>query len=255
MAARSDGRPWLPALKQRNWKPRNLRWRSALVGPPEGFSWPATGLGALVPGPEVGRNCRLPCWLGARLSWAAKANLAAPMPTWLRRARPSVPQSASPPMAVLPIPAWLRSILCRGGIGGPGRVPRWHRSFPMAQNPGQSGGTPRAGKRKCGGLSRRRHRLFSDVEECGAACHMGEQEAALREQVEQVRRFWALRQRKYTAGSADFLVGHQPRRALMTRATKLYESAARGWPAVASCQGPLGGGFASDAPERQSDRQ
>jgi NodT family efflux transporter outer membrane factor (OMF) lipoprotein len=85
---------------------------------------------------------------------------------------------------------------------------------------------------------------FSDVENAlGSFAHLTAQEAALREQVTQAEKVLAAAQRKYLAGSADFLVVTDAQRALYTARDQLSDIRRARLAASVALFKALGGGF------------
>lgn len=85
---------------------------------------------------------------------------------------------------------------------------------------------------------------FSDVENAlGSFAHLTAQEAALREQVTQAEKVLTAAQRKYVAGSADFLVVTDAQRALYTARDQLSDIRRARLAASVALFKALGGGF------------
>lgn len=89
---------------------------------------------------------------------------------------------------------------------------------------------------------------FSDVENAlGSFAHLGAQETALREQVAEAEKVLRSAQRKYLAGSADFLVVTDAQRALYTARDQLSDMRRARLAASVALFKALGGGFNSAA--------
>ena len=240
----------LPALEQQELEARNAL--AILLGrPPEGFTVDGRkpgcagaagrGAGAAVRAVDAASRYRRPprpIWL------AAHADLAAARTAYSSRHHPDR--------------QWRRGL---SGAGGGDRHLARHRPggrrrrrpganhFRRRQDPRKDRGKPGAGGRIAGGLSRRGDRVFLRCRECAWAVLpiWRAQEAALREQVTQAEKVLNAAQRKYLAGSADFLVVTDAQRALYTARDQLSDIRRARLAASVALFKAMGGGFVAPA--------
>ena len=251
-AAMAAQQALLPALEQQELEARNAL--AILLGrPPEGFSVTGDGLGALLP-PAVAPGLpsalltRRPDIITAEANLVgAHADLAAARTAFF----PTISLTANGGIAYPALAAAIDTLPGIGLAAGAGAALA-QIIFDGGRTQGKIDETKAREEELLAAYRAAVIASFSDVENAlGSFAHLGDQEAALREQVEQAQKVLGAAQRKYIAGSADFLVVTDAQRALYTARDQLSDIRRARLAASVALFKALGGGFASDAPERQ----
>ena len=234
----------LPALEQQELEARDAL--AILLGrPPEGFSVNGNGLGALLP-PAVAPGLtsellrRRPDIATAEANLkGAHADLAAARAAFF----PSITLTASGGVAY-PALAAAVATLPGTGLALAGGVNIVQTIFDGGRLEGRVEETRSREEELLAAYRASVISSFSDVENAlGSFAHLTAQEAALREQVIQAEKVLASAQRKYLAGSADFLVVTDAQRALYTARDQLSDIRRARLAASVALFKALGGGF------------
>ena len=238
----------VPALEQQELEARNAL--AILLGrPPEGFTVTGDGLGQLAP-PAVAPG--LPSALLARRPdvMTAEANLTAAHAD-LAAARaaffPSISLTANGGVAYPALAAAIDTLPGVGLAAGVGAALA-QTIFDGGKTQGRVDETRAREEELLAAYRAAVIASFSDVENAlGSFAHLGEQEAALREQVVQAEKVLGAAQRKYSAGYADFLVVTDAQRALYAARDQLSDIRRARLAASVALFKAMGGGFDSKA--------
>jgi NodT family efflux transporter outer membrane factor (OMF) lipoprotein len=234
----------LPPLEQQELEARNAL--AILLGrPPEGFAVTGDGLGALVP-PAVAPG--LPSELLARRPdiimaeanlVGAHADLAAARTAFF----PTISLTANGGIAYPALAAAIDTLPGFGLAAGAGAALA-QVIFDGGRTQGKIDETRAREEELLAAYRTAVIASFSDVENAlGSFAHLGAQEAALREQVTQAEKVLSAAQRKYLAGSADFLVVTDAQRALYMARDQLADIRRARLAASVALFKALGGGF------------
>ena len=234
----------LPPLEQQELEARNAL--AILLGrPPEGFTVTGDNLGALAP-PAVAPG--LPSLLLARRPdiIAAEANLAGAHAD-LAAARtaffPSISLTANGGVAYPALAAAIDTLPGVGLAAGAGAALA-QVIFDGGQTQAKIDETKAREEELLAAYRAAVIAAFLDVENAlGSFAHLGAQEAALREQVTQAEKVLHAAQRKYLAGSADFLVVTDAQRALYAARDQLSDIRRARLAASVALFKAMGGGF------------
>jgi len=234
----------LPPLEQQDLEARYAL--AILLGrPPEGFTVTGDNLGALAP-PAVAPG--LPSLLLARRPdiIAAEANLAGAHAD-LAAARtaffPSISLTANGGVAYPALAAAIDTLPGVGLAAGAGAALA-QVIFDGGQTQAKIDETKAREEELLAAYRAAVIAAFLDVENAlGSFAHLGAQEAALREQVTQAEKVLHAAQRKYLAGSADFLVVTDAQRALYAARDQLSDIRRARLAASVALFKAMGGGF------------
>jgi NodT family efflux transporter outer membrane factor (OMF) lipoprotein len=238
----------LPALQQQELETRNAL--AILLGkPPEGFTVSGDGLVALAP-PAVAPGltsellARRPDIAAAEANLkGAHADLAAARAAFF----PSISLTASGGAAYPALGAVVNT-LPGTGLALLGTASIIQTIFDGGQREGKVEETKAREEELLAAYRAAVLSSFSDVENAlGSFAHLTAQEAALHEQVVQSEKVLAAAQRKYVAGSTDFLVVTDAQRALYTARDQLSDIRRARLAASVALYKALGGGFNSAA--------
>lgn len=241
----------LPALEQQELETRDAL--AILMGkPPEGFAVSGENLGTLEP-PAVAPG--LPSALLTRRPdiAAAEANLASAHADLAAARAAFFPSISLTAFAGIASPALGALGAALNTVPGTGFATSGTASIfqTIFDNGGLEGKVEETKAREEELLAAYRGAViasFSDVENAlGSFTHLTAQEAALREQVTQSEKVLRSAQRKYVAGSADFLVVTDAQRALYTARDQLTDIRRARLAASVALYKALGGGFNSTA--------
>jgi NodT family efflux transporter outer membrane factor (OMF) lipoprotein len=240
----------LPPLEQQELEARNAL-AILLSRPPEGFTVMGDGLGALAP-PVVAPG--LPSQLLARRPdiimaeanlVGAHADLAAARTAFF----PTISLTANGGVAYPALAAAIDTLPGVGLAAGAGAALA-QVIFDGGRTQGRIDETRAREEELLAAYRAAVIASFSDVENAlGSFAHLGAQEAALREQVTQAQKVLNAAQRKYLAGSADFLVVTDAQRALYMARDQLADIRRARLAASVTLFKALGGGFTVAAPE------
>ena len=238
----------LPALEQQELEAHNAL--AILLGrPPEGLAVTGDGLGALLP-PTVAPGltsdllARRPDIATAEANLiGAHADLAAARAAFY----PSITLTASGGLAY-PALAAAVATLPGTGLALAGGASIMQTIFSGGRLEGRVEETRAREEELLAAYRAAVISSFSDVENAlGSFAHLTAQEAALQDQAAQAEKVLASAQRKYVAGSADFLVVTDAQRALYTARDQLSDIRRARLAASVALFKALGGGFSTNA--------